>query len=37
MLDAGAHWIAAVAGPPDTFIESAWLHPVSTDGAIGFN
>ena len=29
MLDAGAHWIAAVAGPPDTFIESAWLHPAS--------
>jgi 4'-phosphopantetheinyl transferase len=37
MLDAGAHWIAAVAGSPDTFIESAWLHPGSTDGAIGFH
>ena len=27
MLDAGAHWVAAVAGAPDVVIESAWLRP----------
>ena len=35
MLDVGAHWIAAVAGPPDTSIESAWLRPVLATGATG--
>lgn len=27
MLDAGAHWVAAVASPPGVPIESAWLRP----------
>ncbi|MFS8063343.1 MAG: 4'-phosphopantetheinyl transferase family protein [Luteimonas sp.] len=37
MLDVGAHWIAAVAGSPDTSIESAWLRPVLAAGATGIH
>jgi 4'-phosphopantetheinyl transferase len=29
MLDAGPHWIAAVAGSQDAMVESAWLRPPS--------
>jgi hypothetical protein len=37
MLDVGPYWVAAVAGSPDTSIESGWLRPVSADGAVGFH
>jgi 4'-phosphopantetheinyl transferase len=37
MLDVGPYWVAAVAGSPDTSIESAWLRPVSAGDAAGLH
>jgi 4'-phosphopantetheinyl transferase len=37
MLDVGPDWAAAVAGSPDTSVESAWLRPVSAGDAAGFH
>jgi 4'-phosphopantetheinyl transferase len=34
MLDAGPHWVAAVAGAPDVAIDCAWLRPLSSVGSV---
>lgn len=28
MLDAGTHWVAAVAAPPESLVQLSWLRPV---------